>query len=52
LNGTPYLDYFKDLNRVWKRSFSRARGQMPWHRLLMELRLEPDDGDWSPPDAS
>jgi len=52
LNGTPYLDYFKDLDLAWKRSFSRARGQMPWHRLLMELGLEPDDSDWSLPEAS
>lgn len=52
LNGTPYLDYFKDLDRIWKRGFSRARGQMPWHRLFMELGLEPDDSHWSPPKAS
>lgn len=52
LNGTPYLDYFKDLDRIWKRSFSRARGQMPWHRLFMELGLEPDDSHWSPSKAS
>jgi len=52
LNGTPYLDYFRDLDRVWKRSFSRARGQMPWHRLFMELGLEPDDSHWSPRKAS
>lgn len=48
LNGTPYVDYFKSLDQVWKRSFSRARGQMPWHRLLMVLSLEPDDDGWVP----
>ncbi|MEK6525593.1 MAG: hypothetical protein AABZ22_01845, partial [Nitrospirota bacterium] len=45
LNGTPYLDYFQDLDQVWKRSFSRARGQMPWHRLLMLLHVEQEDSD-------
>lgn len=43
LNGTPYLDYYRDLDRVFQRSFSRARGQMPWHRLLMVLGLETGD---------
>ena len=45
LHGTPYLDYFKELDQVWKRSFSRARGQMPWHRFLMVLSLEREDAD-------
>lgn len=34
LQGTPYRAYFLDLEAVWKRSFSRAQGQTPWHRLL------------------
>ena len=42
LDGTPYLDYYRDLDRVFKRSFSRAPGQMPWHRLLMVLGIESD----------
>lgn len=41
LAGTPYLAYFQDLEAVWKRSFSRAHGQTPWHRLLIETGLEP-----------
>lgn len=49
LYGRPYLDYFHDLEQTFHRSFSRARGQMPWPRLLMKLGLEPDDGDWRPP---
>lgn len=44
LGGVPYLSYFQDVDRVFMRSFSRARGQMPWHRLLMVLGLEPSDG--------
>ncbi len=34
LRDTPYLTYFLNLDAVWKRSFSRAQGQTPWHRLL------------------
>lgn len=44
LHGIPYLAYYQDLEAVWKRSFSRARGQMPWHRLLQVVGLEPEDG--------
>jgi hypothetical protein len=42
LEGTPYLAYYRDLDPVLARSFSRARGQMPWPRLLMALGLESD----------
>jgi hypothetical protein len=42
LEGTPYLAYYRDLDRVFQRSFSRAPGQMPWHRLLMVLGVESD----------
>ena len=42
--GVPYLAYFEKVEEVWKRSFSRARGQRPWHRLLMKLGLEQADG--------
>jgi hypothetical protein len=52
LDGAPYRDYFRNLDQIWRESFSRARGQMPWHRLLVELGLEPDDSDWSSPEAS
>ncbi len=48
LDGTPYVDYFRDAENVFKRSFSRAKGQMPWHRLLMVLGFESDDEDWMP----
>jgi hypothetical protein len=48
LGGLPYISYFQDVEGVFKRSFSRARGQMPWPRLLMLFGLEPDDGDWHP----
>ncbi len=48
LNGVPYMDYFWDVEGVFKRSMSRAHGQMPWPRLLMLLGLEPNDGDWHP----
>lgn len=44
LAGLPYPAYFQDLDRTFQRSFSRAYGQMPWHRLLMELGLESEDG--------
>jgi hypothetical protein len=44
LGGMPYLAYFEKVEEVWKRSFSRARGQMPWHRLLMVLGIERADG--------
>ncbi|MFM8550962.1 MAG: hypothetical protein ACKOCD_01385 [Nitrospiraceae bacterium] len=52
LEGTPYLDYFRDAERIFQRSFSRARGQMPWPRLLMWLGLEPEDGEWHPAGVS
>ena len=42
LDGIPYLDYYRDLDRVFERSFSRAPGQMPWHRFLMVLGIESD----------
>jgi hypothetical protein len=44
LGGVPYLSYFQNVEGVFMRSFSRARGQMPWTRLLMVLGLEPSDG--------
>ena len=44
LGGVPYISYFQDVQGVFMRSFSRARGQMPWPRLLMVLGLEPEDG--------
>lgn len=47
LGGVPYVSYFQDVEGVFMRSFSRARGQMPWHRLLMALGFEPDDEDWT-----
>jgi hypothetical protein len=37
LEGTPYLDYYRDLDKVFQNSFSRATGQMPWDRFWMEL---------------
>jgi hypothetical protein len=40
LDGTPYLDHFQDLDELWRSSFSRAKEQMPWHRLLLVLGLE------------
>jgi hypothetical protein len=43
LDGTPYLAYYRDLDRVFQKSFSRAPGQIPWHRLLMVLGVESDD---------
>jgi hypothetical protein len=39
LDGLPYLAYFQDLDRVHARSFSRAPGQTPWHRFLIEAGL-------------
>lgn len=44
LGGVPYISYFQDVQGVFMRSFSRARGQMPWHRFLMIIGLEPEDG--------
>ncbi len=44
LHGIPYLAYYQDLDSIWKRSFSRARGQMPGPRLLQALGMEPADG--------
>ncbi|MDE3242187.1 MAG: hypothetical protein KGO52_05645 [Nitrospirota bacterium] len=44
LGGLPYINYFQDVEGVFVRSFSRASGQMPWHRLLMVIGLEPEDG--------
>lgn len=52
LGGAPYISYFQDIERVFMRSFSRARGQMPWHRLLMVIGLEPDDENWRPSGSS
>ncbi|MDE3118892.1 MAG: hypothetical protein KGL03_07745, partial [Nitrospirota bacterium] len=39
LGGLPYINYFQDVEGVFVRSFSRASGQMPWHRLLMVIGL-------------
>lgn len=39
--GVPYRDFFIEVEKVWQRGFSRAPGQIPWHRLLMVLGLEP-----------
>ncbi|MBM4132943.1 MAG: hypothetical protein FJ245_04160 [Nitrospira sp.] len=44
LGGVSYISYFQDVQGVFRRSFSRARGQMPWHRFLMVIGLEPEDG--------
>jgi len=44
LGGLPYVNYFQDVEGVFRRSFSRAYGQMPWHRILMMIGLEPEDG--------
>lgn len=40
LDGVPYLEYYRDLERVLQQSVSRAPGQMPWHRLLLVLGVE------------
>lgn len=48
LGGVPYISYFQDVQGVFMHSFSRARGQMPWPRLLMLLGLAPEDGSWHP----
>lgn len=52
LGGMPYINYFQDVERVFMRSFSRARGQMPWHRLLMVLGLDPSEGPGAYPAPS
>lgn len=45
ISTIPYSAYYQDLEAVFRGSFSRARGQMPWHRLLMLVGLEPPESN-------